>query len=205
MWVVMSVMGINSAHAIDARSFFNSREVISSNIRPFTKWTEMLSRYSNDEISHESGCGGVNQLPCRIVPWQQFLHGLQGKTKLEQIQQVNAYANQSPYITDPANWKKEDYWSTTKQFLIKNGDCEDYAIIKYFSLKRLGFKNEDMRIVILKDMNLKIMHAVLVVFDAGKTWVLDNQIKQVVEANNIYHYVPFYSINEEYWWRHRPL
>jgi len=56
---------------------------------------------------------------------------------------------------------------------------------------------------ITKDLNLKIGHAVLVVFEGGKTYLLDNQIKSVVETKTVRHYKPVYSINDKAWWRHR--
>ena len=96
-----------------------------------------------------------------------------------------------------------DYWATPKQFFDRNGDCEDYAISKYISLRNLGLPVEDMRIVVLNDLNLKIAHAMLVVYLDGEALVLDNQITQVINARRIRHYKPIYSINERNWWLHR--
>lgn len=72
------------------------------------------------------------------------------------------------------------------------------------SLRALGWDNDHMRIVVLKDLNLDIAHAVLVVYRDGLAWVLDNQIGEVVAADRIRHYRPYYSINEDSWWLHRP-
>lgn len=202
--LVSVVLGGGSAFAFDKVSFFNSAETMSDNLQPFTKWNDMVARYRTSGEMQDTGCGGA-YMPCKLKPWKHFLSTLQNKDRISQIRAVNEYANEHPYITDPANWQQDDYWAAIRQFLIKDGDCEDYAIAKFFSLKALGFRNDEMRIVVLKDMNLKVMHAILVVFEGGKTWALDNQIKQVVETNRIYHYVPFYSINETHWWRHHPL
>ena len=60
-----------------------------------------------------------------------------------------------------------------------------------------------MRIVIVQDLNLKVAHAVLAVYLDDTIKILDNQIKQVVEAGTIRHYRPIYSVNEESWWLHR--
>ena len=86
---------------------------------------------------------------------------------------------------------------------------EDYAIIKYLSLRRLGFPEEDLRVVAVKDLNLKVGHAVLIVFWADpktgkkRSLLLDNQIKKVVASRSARHYQPVFSINKDYWWRHR--
>ena len=129
--------------------------------------------------------------------------GLRGKSRAEQMDSVNRYVNRYPYIEDIVNWGVEDYWATVYEFQRKSGDCEDYAIAKFTSLRALGVPNDDMRIEIVQDLNLGgILHAVLIVFDQGKVYVLDNQIKQVMLAVDIYHYKPIYSINETHWWRH---
>ncbi|MEE8547966.1 MAG: transglutaminase-like cysteine peptidase, partial [Alphaproteobacteria bacterium] len=81
--------------------------------------------------------------------------------------------------------------------------CEDYAITKYMSLRTLGVPAEDMRIVVLQDMNLRLAHAVLVVYLNDEAFVLDNQIRWVVKETTIRHYRPYYSVNETHWWLHR--
>jgi predicted transglutaminase-like cysteine proteinase len=85
----------------------------------------------------------------------------------------------------------------------KFGDCEDYAISKFMSLKLLGFSDDMLRVVAVKDLNLKVGHAVLIVILDGKYYLLDNQIKQVVETKTVRHYQPVFSISTRYWWRHR--
>ena len=116
--------------------------------------------------------------------------------------------NKAKYITDKNNWGRKDYWATPGEFMANFGDCEDYAIIKFLSLKLLGFKDEDLRVVAVKDLNLKIGHAVLIVYwkdqKSGKTrrLLLDNQIKKVVDARAVGHYQSVFSINSKNWWRH---
>ena len=118
-------------------------------------------------------------------------------------------ANNWLYKVDPRVYRisqancQKDYWAKPAQFFNKSGDCEDYAITKYISLVHLGFDKKDMRIVIVQDLNLKVPHAVLVVYLDGKALILDNQIKQVVSASRITHYKPIYSINETKWWIHK--
>ena len=88
------------------------------------------------------------------------------------------------------------------EFLTRLGDCEDYAITKYVTLKRLGFDVSQMRVVVVQDLNLATGHAVLMVQLDGATYVLDNQIRQVTQEGQIRHYRALYSINEHHWWSH---
>ena len=124
-------------------------------------------------------------------------------SRRDQMMLINNYLNKAKYILDLINYRVEDYWATPLQFFSKDGDCEDYAIAKFMSLRSLGVANEDMRIVVLKDLNLRLAHAILVVYVDGEALVLDNQINQVVRAQDIRHYQPIYSINETTWWLHR--
>lgn len=71
------------------------------------------------------------------------------------------------------------------------------------SLRALGFDVAQLRIVVLQDLNLKVAHAILAVEIDGQTWILDNQIKRVIEEERIRHYRPVYSVNEQSWWLHR--
>lgn len=187
-----------------APSFFNSTEVQSTNMKPFKKWTGALAKYSKETAAAKQGsCKAKQMNACHYESWTKFLQSIVKKPKLEQVNAVNTFMNRAKYITDQVNWGEKDYWESPGEFMAKFGDCEDYAITKYMSLKRLGFKDEQLRVVAVKDLNLKVGHAVLVVFLDGKIWLLDNQIKQLVETAKVRHYQPVFSINESFWWRHR--
>ncbi|MBK1721746.1 transglutaminase-like cysteine peptidase [Thiocystis violacea] len=98
----------------------------------------------------------------------------------------------------------EDYWETPGEFFAKAGDCEDYAIVKFMSLRALGFGNDDLLLVAVKDQNLDIGHAITLVSFAGRALVLDNQVKDVIPAERVRHYQPVFSANEVSWWLYRP-
>ncbi|MBC8337421.1 MAG: transglutaminase-like cysteine peptidase [Rhodospirillales bacterium] len=193
------------------RSFFNSVEVRSSNLKPFKKWRAALKRYSIEKGKKQKkkSCSSKRLDICNYGQWGTFLKSLQGKDKLTQIRAVNHRMNKARYITDKNNWGRKDYWATPAEFMTNFGDCEDYAIIKFLSLKLLGFNESDLRVVAVKDLNLKVGHAVLIVFwkdpKSGKkrSLLLDNQIKKVVDSRSVRHYQPVFSINSKNWWRHR--
>ncbi len=62
-----------------------------------------------------------------------------GQRPFDQIQAVNQFLNQWQYKTDEQNYGQRDYWAAPLEFLRRSGDCEDYAIVKYVSLRQLGF------------------------------------------------------------------
>jgi predicted transglutaminase-like cysteine proteinase len=141
---------------------------------------------------------------CGANDWRTLIAGLRGQSRAAKIQAVNAFINRAAYVTDPVNYGLPDYWATPLQFFAQDGDCEDYAIAKFITLTRLGFSDDDMRIVVVDDTNLGVPHAVLVVYLDGQAIVLDNQVPQVIPADLIHHYRPIYSINQSAWWLHRP-
>jgi predicted transglutaminase-like cysteine proteinase len=182
--------------AVNQGHLFGTSEIHSSNLKMFPKWRGTLRRFG-DELK---SCGTGQ---CKKKQWQAVIEGLRSKDLMTQLRELNTEMNDKRYITDPVNWNLPDYWATPFQFLRKNGDCEDYAISKYMALRDLGVAAEDMRIVVLNDLNLRIAHAVLAVYVNGKPYILDNQISKVVPATSIRHYQPVYSINENGWWLHR--
>ena len=182
---------------------FNTHEIRRTNLKPFTKWRDALKRFERESAKAPGRCGDLTQNKCRFREWAALIEKLRGLSPAEQMRRVNRFMNRSRYIIDPINWGVKDYWESPGQFFTREGDCEDYAITKYMTLKRLGFDPRKMRIVVLRDLNLKIAHAVLAVEMNGKRWILDNQIEQVVEDTTIRHYLPLYSINEYAWWLHR--
>jgi predicted transglutaminase-like cysteine proteinase len=182
---------------------FGSSETRSSNIRMFAKWTGMIQRHSLERRLEDKPCneGAFNR--CYLQKWRHYLGQIQNLSPMDKLREVNRFANYAPYVTDQVNYGVPDYWATPAQFLVKDGDCEDYAIAKYYSLLTLGFSGDEMRLVVLNDLNLRVAHAVLVVYLDGVAWMLDNQIREVVRTDIVHHYRAIYSLNETAWWLHR--
>jgi predicted transglutaminase-like cysteine proteinase len=53
--------------------------------------------------------------------------------------ETNRFLNDWRYKPDDQNYGQRDYWATPLEFLRRSGDCEDYAIAKYVTLRELGF------------------------------------------------------------------
>lgn len=197
--IVCLIAILAGATPVKAAELFGSSETRSSDLSSFPKWTEMLER-SRSTASKRCAEG-----LCNDFSWNEQLKkwGISG-ISLATIKTANNKVNNSPYVLDMINWGKQDFWASPLQFLIKDGDCEDYAIAKYMLLKNAGFPADRMRLVVVQDENLGILHSVLAVDYNERNYILDNQIKSVVTDRDIVHYTPIYSINEQAWWRHAP-
>lgn len=137
--------------------------------------------------------------------WLQLLDRIAEAPELEQIRAVHGFVNRWDYRPDLPNHGRSDLWAAPVEFFARSGDCEDYAIAKYVSLRRLGFAPEQLRLVVLEDTARGIAHAVLAVFLGGETWVLDNLADAPLPQARLPHYVPYYSLNEVGRWVHAPL
>jgi predicted transglutaminase-like cysteine proteinase len=99
----------------------------------------------------------------RIDAWQELLSTQRQIGELEQLKVVNLFFNrQMKYAEDIDLWHEVDYWATPIQSLLKGaGDCEDYAIAKYFSLRHLGIPADKLRITYVKALRQNRAHMVL--------------------------------------------
>lgn len=165
-----------------------------SDLSPFTKWNTVLDRFKDELMS------SLDQKP--VQDWLLFLDGLKTKSKSEQIEAVNHYMNQIKFVTDINNYGSNDYWATPMEFFAKGGDCEDYAMAKYISLRALGFSKDELRLVVVQDNVMHAPHAMIVAYNDGKAKILDNQNPAVLDSADITRYVPVYSISQLAWWRH---
>lgn len=180
---------------IEKPRLFGSSEVRSSDISSFTKWTTVMARFER-QVKSSSG-------DMHMRAWKEKLQTLSGATAREKVAAVNSYINQVKYIEDNKNYGVSDYWATPLEFFSKGGDCEDYAIAKYASLRALGFSTDQLRIAIVQDKIKNIAHAILIVYSEEGTFVLDNQDKRLRHAAEVTRYQPVFSINAASWWLHR--
>lgn len=134
--------------------------------------------------------------------WKDLRRRLQGKPFLEQLADVNRFWNVWPYRTDREAYGKSDYWAAPAEFLARSGDCEDYCIAKYYTLKELGIPVDAMRIVVVRDTIRQLGHAILAVYHGETIYLLDNLSDAVRPSQRVRNYAPQFSVNEKHRWVH---
>lgn len=175
-------------------ALFGAREKSSANISAFTKWTSMFGRFETAAASPQGRKV--------IESWKKDLAELEGLPLETLARKVNDLVNAQEYILDDRNWGKSDYWATPVEFFTRGGDCEDFAIAKYVSLRALGVPEERLRVAIVHDKVKDIPHAVLIVYADSGAYVLDNQVDEMRAASSVSRYRPIFSINSTAWWLH---
>lgn len=144
----------------------------------------------------------------RLLRWRDLLRrDLAGSSEQAKLEQVNRFFNQIPGIDDQTNWNQRDYWATPVEMLVRNGgDCEDYALGKYFTLKAAGVPAERLRITYVRIWRARIKqvesHMVLAYYPhpEGEPLILDNldpRIRPAAERDDL---VPGMSFNGDGLW-----
>jgi predicted transglutaminase-like cysteine proteinase len=143
----------------------------------------------------------------RLRRWQALMRENQELTDIEKLELVNSFFNQVHYKTDKTHWKKKDYWATPQEMLNTfGGDCEDYAIAKYLTLRQLGVPEEKLRITYVKyrkrGTRYEEAHMVLSYYEnlRREPYILDNINKQMLKASQRPDLIPVYSFNGEGLW-----
>lgn len=139
----------------------------------------------------------------RLEDWEALTKQYQHLPDLAKLKIVNDFFNRAKFISDQEHWGKEDYWATPLELLATNaGDCEDYSIAKYFTLKEMGFPTDQLKITYVKALQLNQAHMVLAYYPTPQSvpLLLDNLIGEILPATERHDLVPVYSFNAEGIW-----
>jgi predicted transglutaminase-like cysteine proteinase len=118
----------------------------------------------------------------------------------------NFYNRQVQFRDDMEVWGQADYWASPLEMLDKGqGDCEDYAIGKYFSLVALGIATAKLRLVYVRAQVAGAVqaHMVLAYYRApnAEPLILDNLVGELRPASQRPDLVPVFSFNSDGLWQ----
>jgi predicted transglutaminase-like cysteine proteinase len=138
-----------------------------------------------------------------VSEWNDLLLDLDGQDTKEQLDRVNSFFNGQEFVDDITHWNKKDYWATPIEFIATGGgDCEDFSIAKYFSMRALGVPANKLRLMYVKAIRYNMAHMVLAYYEKPNAipLVLDNINKKILPANKRRDLLPVYSFNGEGLW-----
>jgi predicted transglutaminase-like cysteine proteinase len=137
---------------------------------------------------------------------QSLLQSATGPDEEAQLTAVNGFFNRRIVFRDDALvWGQTDHWTSPLELLDKGeGDCEDYAIAKYFSLLALGLPAQRLRLVYVRAQigTESVAHMVLAVYPqpGAEPLILDNLVGSVRPASRRPDLTPVFSFNSEGLW-----
>jgi predicted transglutaminase-like cysteine proteinase len=143
---------------------------------------------------------------------QQAMSAVVGQGEAAQMKAVNDFYNRRiSYKEDIDNWGELDYWASPLEALGKGaGDCEDYAIAKYFTLVALGVPHAKLRMVYVRAAmpvasgGMQVVpHMVLAYYTQpeAEPLVLDNLQTEIHPASERGDLAPVFSFNAEGLWQ----
>jgi len=145
--------------------------------------------------------GSLGAAKQRIQAWDALIEASATSAEPDKLREVNRFFNRQLRFSDDIRiWRQNDYWATPIEALVKgSADCEDYAIAKYFTLRRLGIPSDKLRITYVKALNYNQAHMVLTYYASPSAipLVLDNLINEIKPASQRRDLLPVYAFNAE--------
>ena len=141
-----------------------------------------------------------DQAERRGIALNQLLDRLGKQDVQTQLEEVNRFFNQFQYREDQSQWGVKDYWATPEEFLgTQQGDCEDFVIAKYFSLRKLGVPDERLYLTYVKALKQNVAHMVLSYFETPGSipLILDNYNPAILKGDKRIDLLPVYSFNAQ--------
>ena len=169
----------------------------------------VAAAYDADRMSRAAQRAGA-QAATEVRALQGTLAELAGTDETARLAGINAFFNRRmAFHDDKAVWGQADYWASPMEFLQqRQGDCEDFAMAKYFSLLALGLPSERMRLVYVRAViggpgGVSQAHMVLAYYPApqAEPLILDNLIGDIRPASRRPDLTPVFSFNTEGLWQ----
>lgn len=142
--------------------------------------------------------------------WQEMLARSKSLAEKDKLKRINDFINRRIVFDDDMSiWNQSDYWATPLETIGQSrGDCEDFAIIKYYSLRDAGIPLAKLRLVYVKArLNgpsgpYLQAHMVLAYYPTpnAEPLVLDNLEAEVRPASQRNDLQPIFSFNSEAIW-----
>lgn len=169
----------------------------------WSAWQDTLERHQSERETIHQCLGDETACTRRLKALRHVLLKGADLSFEQQIRLVNRYVNRHRYKDDRVSSQSEagNQWETLTEFLHRGGDCEDFAVAKYFVLRELGVDAEDMRIVIGRESQRATHHAMLAIRFDEDVWLLEND--NTIHRNGYQDINRFvYAINEQGIWDH---
>lgn len=145
-----------------------------------------------------------------VTAWRRMMDEARALPEAERLERVNGFFNRRiRFDDDIVVWQQADYWASPLETMAQRaGDCEDFAIAKYVTLRLLGVAADKLRLIYVRAQiggagsTLSQAHMVLGYFAVAtdEPLVLDNLIGEIRPAARRPDLFPVFSFNSEGLW-----
>ncbi len=149
---------------------------------------------------------GPSRLPL-LDNWLATIESAKPKKDDARLKLINDFINRHIVFDDDISvWQQSDYWATPLETIGQGrGDCEDFAIIKYISLRQAGIPAARLRLIYFKARRngatgpVQIANMVLAYYATpnAEPLVLDNLDPTIRAASQRGDLQPVFSFNSE--------
>ncbi len=201
-WVLIAV-GLLLAPSGRAKPAYDfAQNVLTFPAERHPLWSKMMAQHTLERAALDDCLADRAKCPSYLKGLRRLVKRADGLNPHAQMVLINRFFNKRRYVADAKDPESgAGYWHTPTHFLREGGDCEDYAIAKYFTLRQLGFAKETLRIVVSYDTHARDFHAMLAVNIDGRSHFLEND-NTILRGGEQRIYAVSYAINEDYWWDH---
>lgn len=150
------------------------------------------------------------QAASNVVEWHRLLRRSAQLSDAEKIKQINAFFNLQVYYDDDLRiWQARDYWATPLETVaLARGDCEDFTIAKYISLRLLNIPEEKLKLTFVRLATDDVenapgqSHMVLAYYpdEQREPLILDNLNGRILPESERTDLKPLFSFNDSQLW-----
>lgn len=139
----------------------------------------------------------------RGTAWFRLMEQSKSLSEAQKLEKTNNFFNMLRFTNDIKLWGVSNYWATPVEFIgVNAGDCEDFAIAKYFTLLELGVPDKKMRIMMVKSITYNQYHMVVAYYSTpgSEPLILDNIDGKIKPGSQRKDLIPVYSFNGKQLW-----
>ena len=203
--LISSIAGETVSAGITEKGLFGMVEISSDNLEALPRWQKVMESFP--ALAAAAAACDEKIEDCKsqqMTLWRTKIAELEREDKRIKMDGINRFLNGWKHnASEPGNGSDTE-WVTPLEFLSNGGGSRDFAVMKYISLKELGFDPASMRIVIANDVLRNETHGLLSVELRGKRYILDSINNTIFDDHHINYYLPLYSVNETTRWAHIP-
>ena len=174
----------------------------------FVVWAAMASAALSPDALRERLTTRFGPANAKLFDdWRQMATTAAALEETERLTRVNDFINRRiGFADDRLVWQQSDYWATPMETIGQGrGDCEDFAIIKYVSLRMAGVAERKLRLIYVKARlqgpggASEQAHMVLAWYASpnAEPLVLDNLVGDIRPASQRPDLQPVFSFNGE--------